>query len=131
MSEEPKEPIRGWLILIAIWLWFAPFYNFYILVNGLIYFHLHNFWIYLETVDGFIRTILSIIILILFIKRKTAFIKVMIACQIYFFFLETVFLLEYIHLHRNLTIFIIGYLEIIVILLYMIRSKRVKWTFVR
>lgn len=130
MSEEPKEPIRGWLIPFAIVLWLAPFYSFLLFVGGLVDLHLHHLRLDIVTVEGFIGIIMSTILLVLFMKRKATFIKMEIVYQIYSLFLETALLLVGIHLHNNLIFNAMGYLEIIVILLYVIRSKRVKRTFV-
>ena len=128
---EQKEPIDGWLIVFAIALWIALFIYLMLFVGSLAILPFHDFLHQIDLVQDFIGTIMSVILLVLFIRRKAAFVKLYIAYQIYAAVLETVLLVVHFYVHKSMVSNFVRYSEIIVIVLYLLRSKRVKRTFVR
>ena len=146
--KETKVPIRGWLIFINILIWYLTIIS---IINLIGYFlsqpHFSNIIFFWGNQFNFIvQAILSIICLVFFTKRKRIFIKWFVGLSAWGIFYYIVYILfiiifsvngfitinntnmrSYIAVVSNTLNIILG----VAFILYALRSKRVKNTFVR
>jgi len=123
-SNAPdKEPIRGWLIVIAILLWIGIFAG-----TLALFLWIQTHILLPETFIVLLASIACIPLLALFHRRKKVFVVWFLA------WVATIpvraiaeHFTDHLSVYRDLFYFI----ETIVIVLYILRSKRVKRTFVR
>ncbi|GMA62178.1 hypothetical protein GCM10025859_26180 [Alicyclobacillus fastidiosus] len=112
--------------MFAITSWMAPLvYGLIILSDGF-QFHTHRLDHLVYFIDAVIVFPISIVLLNMFRKRKKAWVNWMLFYQIYAFMLLYIDIMY----HKPTTPTVFGFLEIPVIAAYLLRSKRVKRTFV-
>lgn len=124
---EEKSPIRGWLILVAIMLWISVI--FIPLSLPITLFGPH---IFAETYFVLFSTLSEILLiptLVFFIGRRRRFVSWFIGTQVWGIItlvVSIVFIPNY-----NVYRVVFAFIEGLALLFYVLRSKRVKSTFVR
>jgi hypothetical protein len=129
LSDELKEvrvPIGGWLILVAIILWATAIFSPLSLGLELLLQPVStSTW--LEVMYSAGTAVISITTLVVFMKRRRTLVYWFIGLQVWAILYYIVFLIIGVNLYTDL----FGIIENVVLLLYIVRSKRVKNTFVR
>lgn len=130
--DEVQGKIRGWLIVVGVVLWIDAIVGPLAFIAGL--FVSRNLLFttpYEIQLAGFlVDAIANIIMLILFIKKKKAFIGLAVAYQIYSVVVElAIIMIDIIH-HLSFWKEALALTIPVVLFFYLIRSKRVKMTFV-
>lgn len=128
-----KAPIDGWLILIGVAVWLMGITSALTLVVDIIRIFVSTAIIAkpVTTILGIAQSTVSVLLLILFIKRKAIFVKLSVWFLAYLFVYGIYFVIAF---HHPKVSFYSGliYLPIYVVsAIYLLRSKRVKDTFVR
>jgi hypothetical protein len=132
VASNSNNKIRGWLILIGAVLWIDAILYSVDFIAGLFVSQKLLFTTPYEVqlADSFVNAAANIVILILFMKMKKSFTGWMIAYQIYSIAIElVVIILDIVH-HVGFWKEIVALIIPVVILTYVIRSQRVKNTFV-
>lgn len=121
-----KEPIRGWLIIIGVFTWIAPIAYLLDLVIDVTTHQLST----VVLIEGIIPTIFSIALLILFLQRRKAFVTWEYIYLTYGVVVEAITDIAVHDVTHGMNV-AIAFIEAILIGGYLLRSNRVKRTFVR
>ncbi|QQE79317.1 DUF2569 family protein [Alicyclobacillus sp. SO9] len=130
--SEVQTKIRGWLILIGIVLWVDVILYSVDFIAGLLVSHklLFTTPYEVQAADYFINAAANIVILFLFMSKKKSFVGWMLAYQIYSIVVELVIVVLNIVHHIGFWKELVALIIPVAILLYIVRSERVKKTFV-
>lgn len=131
-SNKEKVPIRGWLVLIGIAVWLMGIGGAVGLAFEIVklFVGMPTTETSIETAMSFVGGVLSIVLLVLFGKRKRAFIPVSIV-NLAILFIYDIYFDVAIHYPKVSFYADLVYLPIYVIsATYLLRSKRVRNTFI-
>jgi LPXTG-motif cell wall-anchored protein len=129
VPHEKKVPIRGWLIPFGVVLWLTPLLQFAALVNNISLPHTGEYvQLHFVTIGfGIVIPIMSIMLLVLFVKRKRSFIK-------FFLVSQAIVLLDYVcFIAMGLWTGLVAIYTVLALILtlYILRSNRVRNTCIR